>query len=153
MKSQYPQLTKIPSYNFNLRDVKAILGTDCFSLTRPIELQRAQPGEPWAGRCSLGRTVSGPLPKKIVFSLTSCHSSAYQSADFDPNEQIKTRMDNESYGRLKGDGRSRSDVKALETLEKSTRCANDRYTDGKLWNSPLPVFWITIVGRWSSSCL
>ena len=137
MQSQYPQLAKVPSNNFKLKDVKVILGTDCFSLTRPLEYERGQPGEPWAVRCSLGWAVSGPLPKKIVSSLTSCHSSVYQSADFDLNEQIKTWWDNENYGsRVKADGRSRSDVKALETLEKTTRCENDRYTVGMLWNSP-----------------
>ena len=137
MQSQYPQLTKVPSNNFNLKDVKVILGTDCFSLTRLLEYQRGQSGEPWVVRCSLGWAVSGSLPRKIVSSLTSCHSSVYQSANFDLNEQIKTWWDNESYGsRVKVDGRSRSDVKALETLKKTTHCENDRYTVGMLWNSP-----------------
>ena len=54
LQCQYPQLTKVPSNNFNLKDVRVILGTDCFSLTRPLEYQRGQPGEPWAVRCSLG---------------------------------------------------------------------------------------------------
>ena len=137
MQSQYPQLTKVPSNNFNLKDVKVILGTDCFSLTRPLEYQRGQPGEPWAVRCSLGWTVSGPLPKKIVSSQTSCHSSVHQSADFGLNEQIKTWWDNESYGsRVNVDGRCRSDVEALETLEKTTHCENYRYTVGMLRSSP-----------------
>ena len=136
-QSQYPQLTKVPSNNFNLKDVKVILGRDCFSLTRPLEYQRRQSGKPWAVRCSLVWTVSGPLPKKIVSALTSCHSSVHQSADFDLNEQIKTWWDNESYGsRVNVDGRSRSGVKALESLEKTTHCENDRYTVGMLWNSP-----------------
>ena len=136
MQNQYPQLKNVPSNNFNLKDVKVILGADCFSLIRPLEYQRGQPGEPWAVRCFLGWTVSGPLPKKILSSLPSCHSSVHQvhqSADFDLNEQIKTWWDNESYGsRVKVDGRSRSDVKALETLEKTTHCENDRYTVGML---------------------
>ena len=69
--------------------------------------------------------------------MTSCHSSVHQPSDFDLNEQIKTWWDNESYGsRVKVDRRSRSDVKALETLEKTTHCENDRYTVGMLWNSP-----------------
>ena len=95
MQNQYPQLNNVPPNIFNLRDVKVILGTDCFSLTRPLEYQRGQPREPWAVRCSLGWTVSGPLPKKILSSLPSCHSSVHQSADFDLNEQIKTWWDNE----------------------------------------------------------
>ena len=53
------------------------------------------------------------------------------------NEQIKTRWDNESYGsRVKVDGRSRSDVKALETLEKTTVRELNRYTVGMLWGCP-----------------
>ena len=71
-------------------------------------LERGPPGEPWAVRCSLEWTVSGLLPKKIVFSLTSCHSAVHQSADFDLNEQIKTWWDNESHGsRVNVEGRSR----------------------------------------------
>ena len=137
MQRQYPQLTKVPSNNLNLKDVKVILGTDCLSLTRPLGYQRGQPGEPWAVRCSFGWAVNGPLPKKIVSSLTSCHSSVHQSADFDLNEQIKTWWDSESYGsRVKTDGGSRSDVKALGTLEKTTHCENDRYTVGISKNSP-----------------
>ena len=154
MQSQYPQLAKVPSNNFNLKDVKVILGTDCFSLTQPLEYERGQPVEPWAVRCSLGWPVSEPLPKKSVSSLTSCRSSVYQSADFDLNEQIKTWWDNESYGsRVKVDGRSRSDVKALETLEKTTHCENDRYTVGMLWNSPrsrLPNNYRTAVKQFLS---
>ena len=106
-------------------------------MSRPLEYQHGQLDEPWAVRCSLDWTVSGPLPKKIVSSLTSCHSSVHHPADFDLNEQTKTWWDNESYGsRVKVDGRSRSDVKALKTLEKTTHCENDRYNVGMLWNSP-----------------
>ena len=120
MQIQYSQLTKVRSNNFNLKDVKVILGTDRLSLTQPLEYQLGQPGEPWAVRCSLRWTVSGPLPNKIVSSLTSCHSSVHQSADFDFNEQLKTWWDNESYGsRVNVDRRSRSDVKAFESLEKT----------------------------------
>ena len=38
MKSQYPQLTNILSNNFNLKDDKAFLGTDCFSASRLLDL-------------------------------------------------------------------------------------------------------------------
>ena len=155
MQSQYPQLTKVPSNIFNLKVVKVILGTDCFSMTRSLEYQRGQPGEPWAVRCSLGWTVSWPLPKKIVSSLTSCHISVHQSADFDFNEQIKTWWNNESCGsRVKMDGRSRSDVKALETFKKTTHRENDRYSVGMMWNFPrsrLP-FRTIIVLQLNSSC-
>ena len=154
MQSQYPQLTKVPSGNFNLKDVKVILGRDWFSLTRPLKHQRGQPGKLWTVRCSLEWTVSEPLPEKIVSSLTSCHSSVQQSADFDLNEKIKTWWDNESYGsRVNVDGRSRSDVKALETLKKTTHCENDRYTVGMLWRSPqssLPSIYRSAVKQFLS---
>ena len=51
--------------------------------------------------------------------------------------QIKTWWDNECYGsRVKVDGRSRSDVKALEPLAKTTVCEDNRYTIGMLWGCP-----------------
>ena len=52
-------------------------------MTRPLEYQREQPGEPWAVRCSMEFTVSGPFPKMIVSPLKSYPSSVHQSADFD----------------------------------------------------------------------
>ena len=105
MQSQYSQLTKVPSNNFNLKDFKVILGTNCFSLTRPLEFQRGETGEPWAVRCSLGVGSQWTIAKKIVSSLTSCHSSVHQSAEFGLNEQIKTWWDNENYGsRVNVDG-------------------------------------------------
>ena len=65
--------------------------------------------------------MSGPLPKRIMSILSSCQSSILQSSEKDMNEHIKTWRDNENYGsRVKVDGRSRSDVKAPETLEKTT---------------------------------
>ena len=48
LHSHYPQLTKVPPNNFNLKGVNAYLGTDCFSLTRPLVYQRGRPCEPWA---------------------------------------------------------------------------------------------------------
>ena len=114
-----------------------ILGKDCFSITRPLAYQRAKSGEPWAVRSVLGWAVSGPLPKRIVSILSSCQSSSLQTSEKDTNEQIKTWWDNESYGsRVRVVGRCRSDVKAFETLEKTTVCEVNRYTIGMLWNFP-----------------
>ena len=53
------------------------------------------------------------------------------------NEQIKTWWDNERYGsRVKVDERFRSDVKALEILEKTKVCEDNRHTVGMLWSCP-----------------
>ena len=70
-------------------------------------------------------------------TLSSCQSSILQSNEKELNEQIKSWWDNESYGsRVKVDGRSRSDIRALETLEKTTVCEEGRYTVGMLWSCP-----------------
>ena len=137
MKRQYPQWANVPSKNICLKEVKVFLGTDCFSITRPLEYQRRKSGEPWAVRSALGWTVSGSLPKRVVSILSSCQSSILQASEKDMNEQIKTWWDNECYGsRVKVDRRSRSDFKAMETSEKTTVCEDNRYTVGMLWSCP-----------------
>ena len=56
MKRQYPQLANVPAKNIRPKDVKVILGTDCFSITRPLEYQRGKSDEPWAAEVhSVGR--------------------------------------------------------------------------------------------------
>ena len=93
--------------DIRLRDVKVILGTECFSISRPLEYQRGKPGEPWAVRSALGWTVSGCLPKRVVPILSSCLSSILQMSQKNMNEQNKTWRDNESYGsRVEVDGHS-----------------------------------------------
>ena len=66
------------------------------------------------------------------------------------NEQIKKLRDNESYGsRVKVDGRSRTDVKALATLEKTTHC--EQVHCGNVVELRDPVFQTTIEVQVGSS--
>ena len=56
MKRQYPQIANVPAKSIRLKDVKVILGIDCFSITRPLEYQRGKSGEPWLSEVhSVGR--------------------------------------------------------------------------------------------------
>ena len=66
MKRQYPQLSSVFTKNILFKDVKVILGTVCFSITRPLEYQRRKSGEPRAEPSAFGWTVSGSLPKGVV---------------------------------------------------------------------------------------
>ena len=66
-------------------------------------------------------------------SLTSCHSSVYQSADFDMNEQIKTWWDNESHGsRVKVDGQDQM----IKHSKLWKRQRSVKMTAGMSWNFP-----------------
>ena len=40
MQSKYPQLERVGKKSFKIKDDKVFLGTDCFTLTRPLECQR-----------------------------------------------------------------------------------------------------------------
>ena len=57
LQSQYPQLIKYSTNKFNPKDVKALLGIGCFSLTRRSVYQRGNQGEPLAVRCPMGWTA------------------------------------------------------------------------------------------------
>ena len=46
MKRQYLHLANVPSKTIRLEDVQVILGTVCFSITRPLEYQRGKSGQP-----------------------------------------------------------------------------------------------------------
>ena len=98
MQSQYIRLEKGNQKSFSLSDFIVIVGTDCFTSSRPLEYQRSQLGEPWAVRTSLDWTVSGPLSKNFVSTLTFYHCSLNQSAGVDSNKPINSLWDKESHG-------------------------------------------------------
>ena len=122
-------------------------------MTRPLEYERGKSSEPWAVRSALGWIVSSPMQKRVVSILNSGQSSILQTSEKDMNKHIKTWWDNECYGsRVKVDGRSRSDVKALETLEKTTVREDNRCTMGMLWSCPrstLPINFPSAVKHFS----
>ena len=78
MKRQYPQLQVFLQKDIRLRDVKVIHGTECYSISRPLQYQRRKQGDSWPVRSALGWTVSGRLPKGVVPILSSCLSSILQ---------------------------------------------------------------------------
>ena len=67
LKETYPHLSVLKDTTVNLKDVKVILGQDCYHLHRSNRLQKV-----WTRRALGGATklrMDGPLPQKETASL------------------------------------------------------------------------------------
>ena len=115
-----------------LKDVKMILGQNCYHIHRPVDNKSCTNGEPWAVKTKLGWTLCGPLPQQKAVQMTA--SCVTASEDDALAEQIKTWWDIESYAsRCDVSGRSKEDEKALQMLEQTTKFDGERYEVGILW--------------------
>ena len=132
LKLAYPHLSVLSEETLKLKDVKMILGQNCYHIHRPEEYQSCANGEPWAVKTKLGWTLCGPLPQQRAVQMTaSCVTAAEDDV---LAEQIKTWWDIESYAfRCDVSGRSKDDEKTLQTLEQTTKFDGERYEVGLLW--------------------
>ena len=89
MKEEYPQLSVLKVSTINLKDVKVILGQDCYHLHRAIGYRKCGKSKPWAVLTKLGWMLSGPLPKQETAKFAT---ESLVFADVDPSvDQMKTR--------------------------------------------------------------
>ena len=95
LKLAYPQLSVLCEESLKLKDVKMILGQNCYYLHRPVEYKSCSNGAPWAVKTKLGWTLCGPLPQQKAVQMTASCLTA--SEDDALAEQIKTWWDKESY--------------------------------------------------------
>ena len=95
LKEEYPHLSVLKDSTINLKDVKVILGQDCYHLHRAIDYRKCGNAKPWAVRTKLGWMLSGPLPQQETAKLDN---ESLVFADVDPLvDQMKTRWGMESY--------------------------------------------------------
>ena len=64
LKETYNHLSVLKDSTINLKDVKVILGQDCYQLHRAIDYRKCGNAKPWAVRTKLGWMLSGPLPQQ-----------------------------------------------------------------------------------------
>ena len=89
LKETYPHLSVMKDSTINLRDIKVILGQDCYHLHRAIDYRICANAKPWAVQTKLGWMLSGPLPQRESAKLATENLFA---ADLDPLAgQMKTR--------------------------------------------------------------
>ena len=137
LKLTYPHLSVLSEETLKLKDVKMILGQNCYHIHRPVEYKSCTNGEPWAVKTKLGWTLCGPLPQQKAVQMTA--SCVAASEDDALAEQIKTWWDIESYAsRCDVFGRSKEDEKALQMLEQTTKFDGERYEVGLLWKRKDP---------------
>ena len=89
LKETYPHLSVLKDSTIKLRDVKVILGQDCYHLHRAIGYRKLGKSKPWAVLTNLGWMLSGPLPQQETAKLAN---ESLVFADVDPLVyQMKTR--------------------------------------------------------------
>ena len=64
LKETYPHLSVPRDSTVNLKDVKVILGQDCYHLRRAIDHSNCGNAKSWAVRTKLGWILSRPLPQQ-----------------------------------------------------------------------------------------
>ena len=95
LKETYPHLSVLKDSTINLKDVKVILGQDCYHLHRAIDYRKCGNAKPWAVRTKLGWMLSGPLPQQKTANFAT---ESLFFADVDPLvDQMKTRSSMELY--------------------------------------------------------
>ena len=137
LKETYPHLSVLKDSTINLKDVKVILGQDCYHLHRAIDYRKCGNAKPWAVRTKLGWMRSGPLPQQETAKLAT---ESLVAAEVDPlADQVKSWWSMESYAsNCNASGRSKEDDKALETLKATTNFDGERYEVGLLWKNAKP---------------
>ena len=94
LKLAYPHLSVLSEETLKLKDVKMILGQNCYHIHRPVEYKSCTNGEPWAVKTKLGWTLCGPLQQQKAVQMTA--SCVTASEDDVLAEQIKTWWDIEN---------------------------------------------------------
>ena len=95
LKEEYPHLSVLKDSTINLKDVKVILGQDCYHLHRAIAYRKCGKSKPWAVLTKLGWMLSGPLPQQETARFAT---ESLVFADVDPLvDQMKTRSSMEVY--------------------------------------------------------
>ena len=95
LKEEYPHLSVLKDSTINLKDVKVILGQDCYHLHRAIGYRKCGKSKPWAVLTKLGWMLSGPLPQQETAKFAT---ESLVFADMDPLvDQMKTRSSMEVY--------------------------------------------------------
>ena len=89
LKETYPHLSVLKDSTVNLKDVKVILGQDCYHLHRAIDYRKCGNTKPWAVQTKLGWMLSGPLIQQESAKLVT---ESLFAAELDPLAgQMKTR--------------------------------------------------------------
>ena len=95
LKEEYPHLSVLKDSTINLKDVKVILGQDCYHLHRAIGYRKCGKSKPWAVLTKLGWMLSGNLPQQETAKFAT---ESLVFADVDPLvDQMKTRSSMEVY--------------------------------------------------------
>ena len=137
LKETYPHLSFLKDSTINLKDVKVILGQDCYHLHRAIDYRKCGNANPWAVRTKLGWMLSGPLLQQETAKIAT---ESLVAAEVDPlADQVKSWWSMESYAsNCSVSGRSKEDERALEMLKATTKFDGERYEVGLLWRNAKP---------------
>ena len=81
IKETHPHLSVLKDSTVNLKNVKDILGQDCYHLHRATGYRKCGNAKPWAVPTKLGWMLSGPLPQQETVKLAT---ESLVTAEVDP---------------------------------------------------------------------
>ena len=124
MKSCCPHLKVIKADVIDYSKIGVILGQDVYSAICPVGYQTSDNQLPWAVKLPIGWILSGPPSNCKSLKTSVCFASSGASVDESVGLDLATQVSKwwalESYATsVSVDPRSKSDKKALETLEKT----------------------------------
>ena len=126
-----PQIPEVSS-----EDVTVLLGANVLEETLQRDVRRGRPGQPAAVLTSFGWTLAGSV-KSVVKPecLYVMHVHRALNAEETLNKQVEDWWRTESFDTKyeHETPRSREDLSALESLERTVKHVGDRYEDGMLW--------------------
>ena len=151
LKQSFPHLAPLPDLVIDYSQVKILLGQDAFAAICPIEVSSVDNRTPCAVRTPLGWVASGPLPSKVVKGVSNFKAVVN---DDSLAAQLHSWWDIESYAASRSvDPRAKSDRRAVELLESTTRHNGTRYEVGMLWadsDAPLPNNYYAALAQFKS---
>ena len=76
LKDRYPHLRKLSNQTYNLNEVKAILGQDCYDILHPFEFMKSEDkAAQMSVKLKIGWALSGPLSAKQAATLATTATS------------------------------------------------------------------------------
>ena len=132
LKDRYPHLRNLLTHTYNLNEVQAILGQDCYDIHQPFKFRNSKDkAVPWEVKSKIGWSLSGLLPAKQPVTLAATAASI---ADDKLAKQLSKWWDIESYAsNCDFTGHPKEEQRAIKTLEQTTQFNGERCKVGLRW--------------------
>ena len=136
MMQNFPHLNDLQIPEVSSEDVTVLLGANVLEAILQRDIHRGCPGQPIAILTAFGWTLAGSVKSVVKREcLYVMHVHCVLDAEETINKQVEDWWRMELFGTKYEHvtPRSREDLSALETLERTVKHVGDRYVVGMLW--------------------